>query len=151
MAPNLTEFYEQDIKAWAQDSNPQIAAIGKLGQMMLWDIWHKRTSRSILVELIRRRIYDAIKIIGYGWEISTTKMPADAATKLLAQEKLRDLERLRDVASTKAPGRSSELDDLVTTLRNAIATASDTLQENVSACERALQRWATYRDYPQGR
>lgn len=90
-------------------------------------------------------------------------MPADPATKLLARAKLRGLERLRDAANKKTleayqedelgeaadihNQRYAVLEKMVRTLESAIAKASDNLQENVSACEQALERFA--RDYGQ--
>lgn len=73
MPSSLTELYEDEIKAWARDRNPQIAAVGRMGQMVLWEIWHKRSSRYILVEMIHARVKDAIKIIKWGWILNASE------------------------------------------------------------------------------
>lgn len=89
-----------------------------------------------------------------------TKMPADPATKLLARVKLRDLERIRDVANAKAleacqenetdevldvyNKRFAELDKMARALESGIVRADDNLQDIISACKRVVENMASH-------
>ncbi|CCC13511.1 hypothetical protein SMACR_07135 [Sordaria macrospora] len=68
----MTQIYEDNIKSYAQDPNPQVAAVGAMGQTLLWGLWSK-TSRDSLVSSIYWKVKSLVSYAGYGWSIDIDK------------------------------------------------------------------------------
>ena len=68
----MTQIYQDIIKSYAQDPNPQIAAAGAMGQVLLWSIWNK-THRDSLVYSIYCKVKSLATYAGYGWTIDIDK------------------------------------------------------------------------------
>lgn len=68
----LTQVYEDNIRSYASDPDPQIRAAGSMGMLLMFGLWNKK-SRDILVATIYWKVQSLAYTAGSGGIIDVVR------------------------------------------------------------------------------